>query len=278
MSTPGVATLSSLPGAQAAAGTPKALAGRRIVVTRPAGQALHFADMIRAAGGDPVAFPTIDIAPLRDSAALDRALAQLSEFDLAVFVSANAVLHGFKRLAALKLSWPAWLRTAATGPGTAAALAAQGHVDAIHPPSRFDSEGLLAEIEQLGLQPKHVLIVRGTGGREWLLDALTARGIAVTAVASYMRVCGTADAVPLKEMARVQQVDAFTVTSSEGGENLLTMLGEDALAVLGQTPIFVPHPRIAARLRADDCVHVIETAGGDAGLMAGMRSYFAKAA
>ena len=83
----------------------RALASRRIVVTRPAGQALHFAEMIRAAGGGPMMFPTIDIAPLKDNTALDAVLARLNQFDLAVFVSANAVLHAFARLDALKLAW-----------------------------------------------------------------------------------------------------------------------------------------------------------------------------
>ena len=256
----------------------RALAGRRIVVTRPAGQARQFAQLIRAAGGEPVAFPTIDIAPLKDNTALDAVLVRMDQFDLAVFVSANAVLHTFARVDALKLAWPQHLRTAATGPGTAAELAARGHADTIHPPSRFDSEGLLAEIERLGVKPQHVLIVRGEGGREWLLDNFNSRGVSVQAVASYVRVCGIADAAPLKHLAAAGELDAITVTSSEGGENLLVMLAPNALAVLGQTPIFVPHPRIAARMRADDCPNVIETAGGDAGLITGMSAYFAQAA
>lgn len=254
-----------------------ALVGRRIVVTRPAGQAAHFADMIRAAGGEAELFPTIDIAPLNDTTRLDTALARLSQFDLAVFVSASAVLHAFARMVALRVKWPAPLRAAATGPGTAAQLKVHG-LDAIHPASRFDSEGLVAEIDHLGLQPKRILIVRGAGGREWLLDHLAARGVAVDAVASYARVRGSADPAPLMRMARANQLDAFTVTSSEGGENLLAMFGADAPDVLGQTPVFVPHPRIAARMRADDCVNVIETDGGDAGLIAGLTAYFAKAA
>ena len=256
----------------------RALAGRRIVVTRPAGQALHFAGMIRAAGGAPVAFPTIDIAPLENPSALDAVLERLDQFDLVIFVSANAVLHAFARLDALKLAWPQNLRAAATGPGTAAELAARGQADTIHPPTRFDSEGMLAEIERLGLRPQRVLIVRGEGGREWLLDHLNAAGVSVRAVAGYMRLRGTADPAPLIQMAEAGELDAITVTSSEGGENLLAMLAPNALAVLGQTPIFVPHPRIAARMRADDCPNVIETAGGDAGLIAGMSAYFAKAA
>ena len=253
------------------------LAGRRIVVTRPAGQAAHFAAMIRAAGGEAELFPTIEIAALNDTTRLDAALACLSQFDLAVFVSANAVIHAFARADALRVTWPVSLRVAATGPGTAAQLKVRG-LDAIFPASRFDSEGLLAEIDRLGMQPQRVLIVRGESGREWLLEHLSGRGIAVEAVASYARVRGRADPAPLTRKARMNQLDAFTVTSSEGGENLLAMLGAAAPDILGHTPVFVPHPRIAARMRADDCVNVIETAGGDAGLMAGMTAYFSKVA
>ena len=254
------------------------LEGRRVVVTRPAAQAAALADLIRADGGVPVLFPTIDIVALDDCAELDAALDGLRGVDLAVFVSANAVQHALARLAARGLSWPAHLRAAATGPATAAQLLARGLQNVVHPPQRFDSEGLLAELDRQGVAPKRVLIVRGSGGREWLLDALTARGVAVQAVASYARVRGSADSALLRRLAAEHALDAIIVTSSEGGDNLMAMLGADALAIVNQAPLFVPHPRIAARMRALDCTRVIETAGGDAGLMAGLCVHFARVA
>ena len=254
------------------------LDGLRVVVTRPAAQAAVLARLISAEGGVPVLFPTIDIVALDDCASLDAALDRLSDVDLAVFVSANAVQHALARLEARGLSWPARLRVSATGPATAAQLTARGINNVIHPPQRFDSEGLLAELDRAGITPKHVLIVRGSGGREWLVDALAARGVVVQAVASYARVRGNADSAPLRQLAADRALDAITVTSSEGGENLMAMLGADAAAVVNQTPLFVPHPRIAARMRALDCARVVETAGGDAGLMAGLRAHFARGA
>ncbi len=254
------------------------LDGLRIVVTRPAAQAAALADLIRAEGGVPVLFPTIDIVGLDACTELDAALDRLSGVDLAVFVSANAVQHAMARLGARGLSWPAHLRAAATGPATGAQLSACGIKNVIHPPQRFDSEGLLAELDRQGATLQRVLIVRGSGGREWLLDALTARGIAVQAVASYARVRGSVDSAPLRQLAAEHALDAITVTSSEGGENLMAMLGVDAVAVVNQVPLFVPHPRITARMRGLDCTNVIETAGGDAGLMAGMVAHFARVA
>jgi uroporphyrinogen-III synthase len=87
---------------------------------------------------------------------------------------------------------------------------------------------------------------------------------------------GSADAAPLLRLAAAKQLAAITVTSSEGGENLMAMLGPDAAVAINGVPMFVPHPRIAARMRALDCVNVIETAGGDAGLLAGLRAYFSR--
>ena len=258
-----------------------ALDGLRIVVTRPAGQAAEFAALLQAQGAVPVLFPTIDIAPLADCAELDAALLGLERHDLAVFVSANAVSHAFARLNKLAIAWPAHLRVAATGPATAARVLEFGSTcgirAVIHPPARFDSEGLMEELDRIGLAPQRVLIVRGEGGREWLLDHLAKRGVTVRAVASYKRVRGSADATPLLRLAAAKQLAAITVTSSEGGENLMAMLGPDAAAAINGVPMFVPHPRIAARMRALDCTQVVETAGGDAGLLAGLQHHFAKA-
>lgn len=276
----------------------KPLDGLHIVVTRPAAQAGALAAMIRAAGGVPVLFPTIDIAALADLRELDAALDALASFDLAIFVSANAVQQTLARLHARGLAWPMQLRAAATGPATAAMLAAQlapllarqpahplspappscqSH-EVIHPPVRFDSEGLVAELAHLKVTPQRVLIVRGTGGREWLLDHFTRTGVTVETVASYARLRGSADPVPLLQRVRQGQIAALTVTSSEGGENLVAMLAQDAATVTKSVPVFVPHPRIAARMRALDCARVVETAGGDAGLMAGLTAHFAAAA
>ena len=147
----------------------------------------------------------------------------------------------------------------------------------IHPSARFDSEGLVAELDSIGLAPQRVLILRGEGGREWLLDHLAKRGATVRAVASYKRVRGSAAVAPLLRLAADRQLAAITVTSSEGGENLMAMLGSDAATAINGVPMFVPHPRIAARMRALDCTQVVETAGGDAGLLAGLQQHFAKA-
>ena len=61
----------------------------------------------------------------------------------------------------------------------------------------------------------------------------------------------------------------MTITSSEGLDNLWTLADEPTRAAWRARPTFVPHPRIAEHARRLGLA-VAETAGGDAGLIAGL--------
>ena len=67
----------------------------------------------------------------------------------------------------------------------------------------------------------------------------------------------------------------MTLTSSEGLDNLWSLLGPDARTRLAATPTFVPHPRIAARAGVHGIARVIVTPPADAGLLAALLEYFA---
>jgi uroporphyrinogen-III synthase len=241
------------------------LAGIGILVTRPARQAGAFAQKIAALGAMPVIFPAIAILPPADAAPLARAHAALGQYDFAVFVSANAVEYG----APDARQWPPDLAAFAPGPGTAEALAAVGIAGARTPEATFDSEGLLALPEFADLRGRRVVIFRGEGGREHLGDSLRARGASVDYVTCYRRVAPATGVQGLAEAFRAGRIDAVTITSSEGLDNLWN-LADDAIRVAWrERPTFVPHPRIAEHAR-DVGLAVIETGGGDAGLIAGL--------
>src|SRR5258707_4942317 len=108
-----------------------------VLVTRPARQAAGLAAQLAALGASPIVFPATVILPPPDRTRLDRIHATLDRFDIAIFVSANAVEFG----APAPQSWPAQLQTFAPGPGTAAALAAAGIHNLTIPTGSFDSEG-----------------------------------------------------------------------------------------------------------------------------------------
>jgi len=251
------------------------LAGRRVVLTRPAGQAGELAAQIRAAGGEPVLFPTLEILEVSDLRPLSALIDRLHSFDLAVFISANAVDRGLALVRARR-SWPAGLRVATVGRASARALRRHGFDAVIVPEQGFDSEALLALPELQHMAGKRVVIFRGEGGRELLAQTLVARGAAVEYAECYRRGRPRLDAAPLIDLWRRHQLDAFTVASGEALANLGEMLGESGRQCLRTTPLFVPHARIAAAARALGVETVLLTGPGDEALVAGMSVFFAK--
>ncbi|MCY3559921.1 MAG: uroporphyrinogen-III synthase [bacterium] len=161
----------------------RALAGRRILVGRPAAQGRASADLLRAAGAEPVLVPLIELLPPRDGgAALAAAVARLARFDWLVVTSAN----GAERFAAAlgDRELPPALRIAAIGPATAAALPERGApVDLV--PERFVAESLVDAFPSPGAPAGRVLLVRAEAARDVLPAGLAELGWWVDVVAAY---------------------------------------------------------------------------------------------
>ncbi len=250
--------------------SPGRLDGRGVLITRPARQAAGLAAQVAAIGGTPVIFPAIVILPPDDRTALDRAQREIARYDFAVFVSANAVEFGVGDPAA----WPPYLVALAPGPGTAAALAAVGVHNVRQPTTTMDSEGLLALPEIEAVSGKRIVIFRGGSGRELLRDTLIARGAVVDVVDCYRRARPESGAAGLEQALHAGHVDAVTLTSSEGLDNLWALLGHAARTQMAALPTFVPHQRIAARAGQVGIARVIVTPPADAGLLAALLEYF----
>src|SRR6185295_7832293 len=118
-----------------------------IVVTRPREHALALAELICAAGAHPILFPTIEILPPENAAAVSSLIARLDGFQLAIFVSPTAAMRGHAMVVASR-EWPESLRVAAVGNGTARALEERGLHAVLAPPGEGDSEAL-AELPEL---------------------------------------------------------------------------------------------------------------------------------
>ena len=138
----------------------------------------------------------------------------------------------------------------------------------------FDSDGLLELPELADMRGKHVLILRGDGGREQLAEALRARGARVDTIACYRRARPASGVQGLAEAFRDGRIDAVSMTSSEALDNLWSIADDSIRAAWRVRPTFAPHPRIAAHAR-DKGLSVVATAGGDAGLIAGLLEWAA---
>jgi uroporphyrinogen-III synthase len=238
------------------------LRGLSVLVTRPRDQAESLCEAIETAHGRPVRYPTLEISGPRDLDGARRNLAGAASADILIFVSANAVRHAYPLLPE---ALPARLRIAAVGEATAARLREVGLEPDLVPRDRQDSEGLLAMAELQALAGSRILIVRGEGGRELLADQLSARGAEVSYAEVYRRGIPHRDSRALID-GWEDLVDAVTVTSVQALENLVAMLGEDAMGLLEGTPIVAASERIAARAAELGCdeVTVSEGASDDA--------------
>jgi uroporphyrinogen-III synthase len=247
------------------------LAGKGVVVTRPAHQAGTLARLIEQAGGRPFLFPAIEIRDAADLAPFLRIVERLDEFDLAVFISPNAIERALKLIRACR-GLPPTLKIAAIGGGSVRALERDGITGVIAPQGRYDSEALLERGEIAGA--KRVVIFRGEGGREHLGEILRARGASVEYAECYARARPTADPGPLLRAWSGGGVHAITATSSEGLRNFADMIGAPGRELLGRTPVFVPHPRIAEAARGLGVRTVIVTGPGDEGILEGLQAHF----
>jgi uroporphyrinogen-III synthase len=252
------------------------LAGKSVVVTRPAHQAQAFARLIKDAGGRPILFPAIEIRDVRDPWSVTRLVDRLDQYDVAIFVSPNAVERAMNLISARR-KFPSRLQVATVGGASVRALERLGITGVVAPQGRYDSEGLLDLPEFAAMKGRRVVIFRGEGGRELLGETLNARGAVVEYAECYRRVKPELDTAPLLQAWLGKGIDAITVTSSEGLRNFAEMVGPTGRERLLGTPLFVPHPRIAEAAHELKVRKVIVTGPGDEGMLTGLTRYFKKA-
>lgn len=212
--------------------------GMNIVVTRPAHQSQSLVDYIRARDGNAILFPVIEIAEPLDPAPVIKLVEHLAEFDIAIFVSANAVNAAMKFIQA-KGGLPESLKTAAVGYATVKALASYGLDADIYPIDRFNSEALLDTDELKEVSGKKIIIFRGDGGRELLAETLRQREASVTYAECYRRIKPDVDTSELMDYWRNDQINAIVVMSNNGLQNLWEMAGNEGQDYLQNSQLIV---------------------------------------
>jgi len=224
------------------------LAGRGVVLTRPAAQVEPLARRIEQAGARVIRFPTLKITAVAGSAPLDAALNAVATADWTLFTSANAVTHGLSAVRC-RMPWPQGPRVAAVGPSTARAIAREGLGVDLVPADRFDSEGLLAEPALADVAGRRIVIFRGEGGRELLGETLRARGAEVIHAECYRRELPEVDTRALRAAWRKGEVDVIVLTSVATFDNLRELLADAADPLLSTATFVAASQRLAARVR-----------------------------
>jgi uroporphyrinogen-III synthase len=241
---------------------PGPLAGRTILVTRPAERSARLVAQIEARGGRAIVAPCIELTPAR-SAALTKAMTDLArgDFEWLVLTSPATVamladrLPGPEAVAA---------RVAAIGDGTAAAFERYAGRPADLRPRTFTTEGLAKAFPR---GSGRVLCPRADIAPEGLEDAISDKGYQAIRVDAYR----TSFPKTLPEEARVAlaagEVDAVTFTSASTVRGFVGAVGK----VVGNPKIVCIGPVTARQARSSGFhVHAVARPHTTDGLVAAL--------
>ncbi len=210
------------------------LAGQLIVNTRPLHQQQGLTELLSREGARVMVCPAIEIVAAAEQPMHRELKERLRDYQVVIFVSANAVEFAFHHLDAAAFTEA--LQIGAIGEGTARVLAS-------HLPDRqsqvirgttSNSEGLLNAAALQTVDGMRVLIFRGQSGRNLLGDELTRRGATVEYCEVYHR------RAPARLCPEIQQSEQqptlYLFTSNEGMVNFNQLLPERIKDAALQTP------------------------------------------
>lgn len=229
---------------------PPPFAGKRILVTRPAHQAVNWCAVLRDAGAAVDSIPMLAIEPIESGAplrAIKRRILDFDQVEHAIFVSRNAVQFGCDWLDNYWPQLPLGPCYYAIGAATARALQERG-IACTSGGDTMDSEALLALPQLQEIADARVLIFRGAGGRTLIGDTLGSRGARVDYCELYRRVLPEGAIQQLADYRA--RPDAIAVHSGETLANLAHCIEQSGRKTLLQVPLVCPSARVAAQARA----------------------------
>ncbi len=198
----------------------RALDGRTVVVTRPAGEAATLSELLRAEGATVLEAPAIEILPAEDTGPLDEAVSDLCE-------------GGFAWMDALGYRRGMASMIAAVGPATAGALVESGvHVHLVADPHTTD-----ALAEQFPSGRGRVLLPRADIAPRGPEDRLAAKGWTPVRVVAYRT--GLSAALPgeVERALAEGRVDAVAFTSASTVRGLATLTKDRVPAAVCIGPV-----------------------------------------
>ncbi len=197
---------------------------KRILITRPRAQANDFAEKLRSVSFEPIFFPVIEIQPIENNIALDRALSKLNCYEWVVFTSVNGVEVIFEHYPSLLKGEKLEVRFAAIGPKTAEALQARG-VTPDFVPNEYVAESILPGLGDL--RGKWVLLPRAEIARKALPEAIFEAGGIPHEIAVYKTLPVQPDTDGLTALR--SGVDWITFTSPSTVRNFVEILHQQKM-------------------------------------------------
>jgi len=230
------------------------LSGLHIVVTRPRAQAESWAERLRAMGAKTTVISLLEIVPVSEESQIRAIKNRILDFDLyskAIFVSQNAVEHGFEWLENYWPQLPYAIEFFAVGETTAKQLQERGLKVTDLAQSQtgaMTSETLLQSPGLQSVAGEKIIIFRGLGGRPHIGEVLSERGAQVDYCELYERLlpAESHDAFVQLLQGNVQDV-VVVLHSGEALDNLQKIVRQMTVnpqAIMVNISLLVPSQRI----------------------------------
>ncbi|MFW6265984.1 MAG: uroporphyrinogen-III C-methyltransferase [Halanaerobiales bacterium] len=210
----------------------RSLFGKRVLVTRPRGQAQSFIEKLRREGARPVLAPMIEIKAPTDYFEMDKAINELDKYRWIIFTSVNGVKFFIKRLQQNGLDGRAFSGKliAAIGSKTAEKLKEYGlMVDFV--PDEYSTEGILHEIKEYArlnnykIDKSSFLLPRADIATPALESGLKNMGAVVKNITAYQnKRVGLPEKI--NKMIFNNEIDLLTFTSSSTVDNFMKGIEE----------------------------------------------------
>ena len=226
------------------------MADRAVLVTRPAGQADSLCRLLEQSGYRPLHCPMLELEALTGPEPNNRArLQQLDEYQILIFVSANAVSFGMAWIEDYWLQFPTGPRCLSVGQASAELLRSY-RLKVEFPVDNMSSEGLLALPSLLDVEGQRILIFKGEGGRDYLRTELLKRGASVDELVTYRRRPPAMAVGQLFALLQANDCHRLLISSGEGLHNMVSLLTASELEQVLPRQIVVPGGRVTGEAAA----------------------------
>lgn len=224
----------------------------KVLLTRPEGRNQLMVEALTQRNVSYFVTPLLNVQPTSnlDAEKIDTVLKQA---DIIIFISTNAVTFASK---AINHQWPQSAHYLAVGDATYAALKQIGINAEKAPEDCQQTEGLLTLDSLSQIKNKHVVIVRGQGGREDLATELIQRGAKLDYWETYKRGCPAIDTAAICQQWQSFGINTIIITSGEILDNLVKTVPKELFAWLQTCHIIVPSSRVYEKAKAFGLVHI----------------------
>lgn len=244
-----------------------------VLVTRPAHQNEPLNKLLQQANYDVISFPTIAINAAAPTPFLRGLRKNIALYDIALFVSRNAVDYAFSYLTTDAL--PESIQLGVIGKGTWYALTSKGVESHIIPAESYNSEGLLASESLQQVTGKRIIIFRGQQGRNLLGDTLLERGASVEYCEVYRRELPGYPNNYFTQLSKDGLPDLAIFTSAEGLNNCFQLLNDHQAQGLRGIPWLLISERMreTARNLRHNAAIIIADSASDEGILSAIQAW-----